>query len=144
MGAFDLYPVFTTPELDACRDFWGRHFGFGPIFQASWFVLLQASGGQMLAFMHPDHPSSPPGPEPFQGPGMFLTVRVDDSAAAFALLQAQGAPIDHPLTVEPWGQRRFMTRDPAGIAIDVVEQVEPAPGYWDPFMVPETTRACFR
>ena len=42
-----------------------------------------------------------------------------------------GAPIRYPLTDEPWGQRRFMTVDPSGILLDVVEQIEPAPGFWD-------------
>lgn len=33
-----------------------------------------------------------------------------------------------------WGQRRFVVEDPSGIQIDVVEQIEPAPGFWDPYV----------
>lgn len=29
------------------------------------------------------------------------------------------------------GQRRFMVRDPSWLLVDVVEQIEPQPGYWD-------------
>ena len=32
-----------------------------------------------------------------------------------------------------WGQRRFMTRDPSGISVDVVEQIEPASGFWEKY-----------
>ena len=46
-------------------------------------------------------------------------------------LEASGAPITHPLSAEPWGQKRFMTRDPAGLTIDVVEQIAPAEGFWE-------------
>ena len=40
----------------------------------------------------------------------------------------------HPLTDEPWGQRRLMVRDPSGIAVDVVEQIAPVPGFWDAYL----------
>lgn len=36
----------------------------------------------------------------------------------------------------PWGQRRFMVRDRAGVLIDVVEQTEPAAGFWERYAAP--------
>ena len=33
--------------------------------------------------------------------------------------------------VEPFGQRRFGLFDPAGVWIDVVQQIEPAAGFWE-------------
>jgi uncharacterized glyoxalase superfamily protein PhnB len=137
----DLYPLITSPALLEARDFHVAHFGFKIVFESSWFVYLNAAGegdsrGATLAFMHPDHPSRPPGPESFDGRGMILTVEVGDAAAAFARLRSAGAPIVHPLTDEEWGQRRFMTRDPAGVLVDVVEQIEPVAGYWDRYRIP--------
>lgn len=136
----DLYPLITTPDLFAARDFHIRHFGLEVLFQASWFVYLTRPGqdgtrGATLAFMHPDHPSNPPGPESFDGRGMILTIEVEDAAAAHDQLRQDGAPILYPLTDEPWGQRRFMTRDPAGVQIDIVQQTRPEPGFWDRFPV---------
>jgi uncharacterized glyoxalase superfamily protein PhnB len=84
-----------------------------------------------IAFMSPDHPSRPPGPEAFGGDGLLLTLQVADAAAAFERVRRAGLRVDHPLQDEPWGQRRFGLRDPAGIWVDVVEQVEPAPGFWE-------------
>lgn len=138
MRVRDLYPLITTPALGAVRDFYVRHFGFTVLFEASWCVYLagEADGetrGAAIAFMHPDHPSRPPGPEPFDGRGVIVTIEVADAQAAHAALTESGAPIVHPLTDEDWGQRRFMTRDPAGVLVDVVEQREPAPGYWEQF-----------
>lgn len=139
MKVRDLYPLITTDKLAAVRDFYVTHFAFSVAFEASWFLYLVGEGeagarGATLAFMAPDHPSNPPGPELFDGRGMILTIEVADVAAVHDRLQAAGAPICYPLTSEPWGQRRFMTRDPAGVMVDIVEQVEPDPGFWPPYM----------
>ena len=62
---------------------------------------------------------------------MLLTVEVADASLLYDKLRREGAPILHPLTDEPWGQRRFMTRDPAGVSVDVVQQIPPQNGYWE-------------
>jgi len=38
------------------------------------------------------------------------------------------------MTDEPWGQRRFGVTDPAGMWVDVVEQIKPAAGWWEPYL----------
>lgn len=140
MQVRDLYPLITTPALFEARDFYVRHFGFEVAFQATWFVYLSGPSepgarGAVLAFMHPDHPSVPPGPEAFNGLGMILTIEVGDASRVYDRLTARGAPVVHPLTEEAWGQLRFMTRDPAGVLVDVVQQIEPEAGFWDRYLV---------
>lgn len=140
MKVRDLYPLVTTPALFEARDFYVRHFGFKVAFEATWFVYLIGPGepdtrGAVAAFMHPDHPSVPPGPEAFNGQGMILTIEVSDAAAMHERLRDEGAPIVHPLTDEVWGQRRFMTRDPAGVLVDVVQQIEPEAGFWERYAI---------
>jgi catechol 2,3-dioxygenase-like lactoylglutathione lyase family enzyme len=142
MKVRDSYPLITTPHLFEARDFYATHFGFVPAFEASWFVYLvgpaeEGSRGATIAFMHPDHPSSPPGPEAFSGQGMILTVEVADAAAMHRSLVESGAPIVLGLKDEDWGQRRFTTRDPAGMLVDVVQQIEPKAGYWEQYPAPE-------
>lgn len=139
MKVRDLYPLITTPALAETRDFYVGHFGFQVAFEASWFLYLvgpaeEGARGATVAFMHPDHPSNPPGPESFNGLGMILTVEVSDAAAVLEQLEKSDAPIVYQLTDEKWGQRRFMTRDPAGVLVDVVQQIEPAAGFWDQYM----------
>ncbi|TKR34256.1 glyoxalase [Luteimonas gilva] len=130
------YPVVVTDKMAECRDFYVRHFGFEVAFEASWFVYLSAGGGQpyAIAFMTPDHPSRPPGPEKFDGKGLFLTLQVDDAAKEFERLRKAGVAVAYPVADEPWGQRRFGVVDPSGLWVDVVQQTESAPGYWDPYM----------
>jgi catechol 2,3-dioxygenase-like lactoylglutathione lyase family enzyme len=127
------YPVVVTDRLAECRDFYTGRLGFEVVFEATWFVYLRASGDSPygIAFMAPDHPSRPPGPEPFAGEGLLLTLQVADAAAEFERLRQDGVRVDHHLSDEPWGQRRFGLYDPAGTWVDVVEQIEPESGWWD-------------
>jgi uncharacterized glyoxalase superfamily protein PhnB len=141
MRVADSYPIVMTDDVAACREFYTRWLGFSVLFEASWIVVLTSSGERPynLAFMTPDHPSTPPGRETFGGAGLLLTLQVEDAAAEFARLEAAGAPFEHELRDEPWGQRRFMLRDPAGAWVDVVEQIEPAAGFWEQYVTSPST-----
>jgi catechol 2,3-dioxygenase-like lactoylglutathione lyase family enzyme len=128
-----FYPIVVTERLTECRDFYRDWFGLEPVFEASWFILLGSGDGvATIAFMRPDHPSAPPGPESFSGKGMCLEFQVEDAHAEHRRFAEHGAPIALPMRDEPFGQRRFGLFDPAGVWIDVVEQIEPTAGWWDP------------
>jgi uncharacterized glyoxalase superfamily protein PhnB len=131
----DSYVVVVTDATTACRDFYVTWFGFDVAFDATWFVLLKHSGEVplSLAFMRPDHPSSPPSPGPHRGDGSILTLQVEDAAAEHQRLVDAGVAPAMPVTDEPWGQRRFGVVDPAGMWIDIVEQISPVDGWWDPY-----------
>ena len=85
MRFIDRYPIIVTDRMAVCRDFYVRHLGFEARFESSWFTWL-ASPDQSasIAFMTPDHPSAPPGPEAFGGTGLSLELEVEDAAAAHA------------------------------------------------------------
>jgi len=129
----DLYAIVVTDKRAECRDFYVRWFGFRIVFEASWFVYLAAAGAHPfgIAFMAPDHPSQPPGRQVFNGKGLLFTLQVEDVTAEFSRLSTGGAPIVHPLHDEPWGQRRFAVEDPSGTWVDVIQPIEPAPGFWE-------------
>ncbi len=137
MNLQSFYPIIVTPDLVPCRDFYTRWFGFEVVFEANWFVLLGTSGdvAANIAFMHPDHPSAPPGPETFNGKGMCLEFQVADANVEHERFIRDGAALGLALVDEPFGQRRFGLFDPAGVWIDVVEQIEPAAGWWDKYLV---------
>lgn len=135
MKISDRYPIVVTEHKVACRDFWQQHFGLDVLFDSDWFVLLgDEQQGSVVAFMSPDHPSAPPGPETFSGLGLCLEIEVEDARQALAYFQASGGRVEYPLSDEPFGQRRFGLRDPSGLWVDVVEQIEPQQGYWDRYM----------
>lgn len=141
MKLVSAYPLITTRSLQATRDFYVEHFGLEVIFEANWVAMLGRGGDIALGFMSPEHPTNPPGPEPFDGKGMIVTMQVEDAKAACAALRRKGAPVTYDLHDELWGQRRFMTIDPSGILVDVVEQTEPAVGWWDRYMNAEEAAA---
>ncbi|CAG0930140.1 hypothetical protein TFLX_01617 [Thermoflexales bacterium] len=132
----DFYPIIVTDNLFECRDFYARWFALEVSFESSWFILMfSAEGKASIAFMHPNHPSAPPGPETFNGKGMCLEFQVVDAQAEHERFVRDGAPVSYALRAEPFGQRRFGLHDPAGVWIDVVEQIEPAAGWWDKYMI---------
>lgn len=133
MKFVDRYPIIVTPRLADCRDFWIARLGFEVVFEADWFILLAADGAT-LAFMHPNHPSSPPGPQAFSGHGMCFELQVEDATLAYEEFRGRGLEVDYALAQEPFGQLRFGFFDPSGLWVDVVEQVEPAEGFWDRYM----------
>jgi uncharacterized glyoxalase superfamily protein PhnB len=129
------YPIVVTDKLHECRDFYTRWFELKSIFEASWIVVLSSDGeAPTVAFMHPEHPSTPPDPAPFKGDGAFLTLQVEDAAAEYERVREAGLSSALELRDEPWGQRRFAAVDPAGMWVDVVEQTAPAPGWWDRYL----------
>lgn len=136
MKLVDSYPLITVNDMHASRDFYVKHFGLDVIFESSWVTMLGDGkrGKIALGFMTPDHPTNPPGPEVFDGKGMIVTVQVEDAAKARAALKEQGVHVFYDLADEPWGQRRFTLTDPSGVIVDVVEQTQPAKGWWDRYM----------
>lgn len=133
----DSYPLFTIARLADSRAFFVDQFDMRIVFEATWVVMLSPSDDDSIALglMSSDHPSRPPGPEVFGGLGMLLTLQVLDATAWHARMLERGVPLAHPLHDAPWGQRRFMVRDPSGILVDVVEQTEPEPGFWERYAV---------
>lgn len=138
MTILSTYPLITVSDLGASREFFVDHLEFRPVFEADWVVMLAHSGQDTitLGLMASHHPSSPPGPETFSGTGMVFTLQVSEATALHRRLSGKGLPIVHPLSDEPWGQRRFMLRDPSGVLVDVVEQIEPVAGFWEKYSAP--------
>ncbi len=49
-----------------------------------------------------------------------LSIEVDDVDAAYDRTRSAGFEIVYPLTDEPWGVRRFYTRDPYGKLVNML------------------------
>lgn len=122
-----MFPVLVTPELEALKGFYGEHFGMQSVFFDPSFylhLLHPASKGQ-LGFLVPDHPSQPEYLQDSMRPiGHVISFEVDDANAAFDY--ARTAQLDRVMDLreEPWGQRHFIVRDPAGFHVDVVQHLD--------------------
>ena len=135
MNFEDVYPVFITKDIKSCKDFYVKWFDMKVLFEAEFFMLLTSSTEKYnIGFLSEVHPSSPPSaPAINSKAGVFLTLQVSDAKADFDRLKIAGIPIFYELRDEPWGQRRFGIVDPNGMYIDVVQQIEPAKGFWEKY-----------
>jgi catechol 2,3-dioxygenase-like lactoylglutathione lyase family enzyme len=132
----DVYPVFVTKDLKACKEFYSRWFDFQIVFESGFFIFFSSTGERpcSIAFIDEVHPSSPPSnPAMNAQAGVFLTLQVADAKSDYERLKEAGLNIHYHLADEPWGQRRFGVIDPNGMYIDVVEQIEPQAGFWDKY-----------
>lgn len=137
MALKSLFPVVVTSKLAEARDFYIQHFGFRVVFQADWYVQLHGFRGDThppleLAFMLPNVESQPaPLHGAFSGAGIVLSIDVDDVDALHTKLKEAGVlrEVVVPLRDEPWGQRHFLFKDPAGTLLDVFQLIPPTSEY---------------
>ena len=131
-----VYTVFITKKLTETVHFYERYFGFTKLFESTFFVLLQTTGEQKfsIAFMDEEHPTAPPTPKAFNGSGSFLTLEVSNAQTLYEDLKKRGLPVAYELKEETWGQTRFAVLDPNNIWIDVVQQIQPAEGFWEKYL----------
>lgn len=125
-----FYPVLMTARVASTRDFYVQHFGFELTFEADWYVSLRSPDRRFeLAFVAHEHATIPS--EQRQAvQGLILNVEVDDADAAYQrLIQTAGLPLKRALTSEAFGQRHFITTDPNGVLIDVIQVIPPSAEY---------------
>jgi uncharacterized glyoxalase superfamily protein PhnB len=127
MKCTQYYPVLMTDDVSKLSGFYQTHFRFKPLFESDWYVHLQSTEdeGVNLAILDGDHATIP---EVGRGraAGLLINFEVADVDAIYADLRDKGLPILLELRDEPFGQRHFITRDPAGVLIDVIKPIPPS------------------
>ena len=119
------YPVIITPKIEECRDFYVGHFGFDVVFGSDWYIQLKHANGIELGFMKPDL-SNQPGflHDAYNGKGIIVTYEVGNAQEEYRKAQKiEDLAIVLPYTEEEWGQKHFVLKDPAGVFVDIVEQL---------------------
>jgi catechol 2,3-dioxygenase-like lactoylglutathione lyase family enzyme len=113
-----------TDRVAASRDFYAGLLGMRIAFEADWYVQLlsPASPAAQLGIVDGGHESVPP---TFRQPaaGVLVTIEVDHVDAVHERARELGLPIELSLRDEDWGQRHLITRDPNGLAVDVVQVI---------------------
>lgn len=122
-----FYPVIMTDDVAAGKTFYTQHFGFEVTFEADWYVSLKTRSTPRFELALLDH-THPTVPDSYRGRingGLILNFEVDDADAEFERLRSAGLPIHLELRSEAFGQRHFITADPNGILIDVIQVIPP-------------------
>ncbi len=130
MKCTQYYPVIMTDDVTATSAFYCDHFQFAPQFESDWYIHLQSSEDPTvnLAILKGDHETIP---EQARGrvSGLLLNFEVDDVDPVYDHAKEKGLPILRELRDEAFGQRHFITRDPAGTLIDVIKPIPPSPEF---------------
>jgi catechol 2,3-dioxygenase-like lactoylglutathione lyase family enzyme len=121
------YPVIACENVAETVSFYIDHFGFKAVFESDWYVHLQSTEADSvnLAIMDCHHETIPEGyRKPVQG--MLINFEIDDVDTAYDRLTASGLPVLQELRSEDFGQRHFITLDPAGVMVDVIKVIPPS------------------
>ena len=118
-----MTPIITTDKLAEEKEFYSKFFGFKVIFEyANQHIGMQSSGNDdvVISFMAPNEQTPP-----YQGQGVTVCLEVTDVDAQSERLTAAGLPIVVPIQDNPWGDRSFISVDPAGVSVYVYSPTEP-------------------
>jgi uncharacterized glyoxalase superfamily protein PhnB len=141
MKVQDLFVLLCTDKLIECRDFYVKHFGFEVVFQSTIYIQLSIKSDSgtafSLALMPPDNPFTKEFKDVYQGKGAYVTIQVEDTKKLYEQLKKEGLSFVTPVRDELWGQRHFVTKDPNETIIDVVENIEPAKGFYEKYEIKE-------
>ena len=117
----NLYPIITTLEPVACRDFYKQALDARVLFETDWYVHL-AVGNWEIGFLQPNPPQKLP---VFQhtrpSAGLTLAIEVPDVKECYLQMtrrkvQTLGKPEKFPN-----GEWAFSVMDPAGVVLNFVE-----------------------
>ncbi|NLE81185.1 MAG: glyoxalase [Rhodococcus sp.] len=117
-----LYPAICAHDVPTSRDFYARLFGLDIVFDSGWYVQLvdRANPTAQIGIIEQGHATVPDG---YQGvpAGVLVSIEVDDATALHEHAVESGLQIAMTLRDEDFGQRHFMTVDPDGLLVDVIE-----------------------
>ncbi|MGD7044481.1 VOC family protein [Jeotgalibacillus proteolyticus] len=125
MKVTGFYPVILTDDVSKTVDFYKNHFKFEVIFETDWYVSLKL-GSYELAILHHGHETVPTNIRNKGASSLILNLEVEDVDTLYHyLIDQQSLPIILDLKNENFGQRHFITSDPNGILIDVIQDIPP-------------------
>ncbi|OOC60952.1 VOC family protein [Paenibacillus ihbetae] len=135
MNVQGFYPVIMSEVMEESKDFYTRLFGFEVVFEADWYISLKRNArpdkAYELAVLSWNHETIP---SAFQRKvqGMILNFEVDDVDAEYErLIKQEGLPLHLDIRDEAFGQRHFITSDPSGVLIDMIQIIPPSEDFAD-------------
>lgn len=108
--------VATSPaaaEVAAGRRFYGEVLGLDLLMDLGWIATYGAQEKMTVQIsLAAEGGSGTPVPD--------ISIEVDDLDAALERVRTAGCPIEYGPADEPWGVRRFYTRDPFGKLVNIL------------------------
>jgi catechol 2,3-dioxygenase-like lactoylglutathione lyase family enzyme len=122
-----LFPLTVTTDVRAAEQFYVDLFGMEVLADVGWYVQLyhRDNPSMQIAFIEDGHDSVPPSHRGHPR-GVVMTLEFDGVDELHQRAIGMGLPIHVTLRDEPWGQRHFITEDPTGLLVDVVQPIDPS------------------
>lgn len=120
-----IYPVLCSSDVPRARDFYVGLFGLEVVYDADFYVQLLAGGDEtiQLGIVHAAHETIPSAFRARAPAGVLASFEVTDVDAIHARAVERGLPMALTLRDEPFGQRHFITVDPDGLLVDVIQPI---------------------
>ncbi|KOR87538.1 VOC family protein [Paenibacillus solani] len=124
-----FYPVILTEKVALSATFYTTYFQFEKVYEADWYVSLRLTNGNSpyeLALLDASHPTIP---SVYQKrvQGLILNFEVDDVDSEYKrLILDEKLPLQLDIRSEEFGQRHFITSDPNGVLIDIIQIIPPS------------------
>lgn len=116
-----VYAIVTTPEIQACCDFYRRAFSARIVFRADWYAHIRFRGWE-LGFIKPHQDNRLP---VFQHTtttrGLCIAIESTNVQDDYDALIAHGLAPLGPMRQSANGERSFAVLDPAGTVINFLE-----------------------
>ena len=119
------YPVILTKKITETADFYCQCLGFRKTFEADWYVSLAFDNNPVfqIALLRPGHESIPI-PLTQSSSNLILNFECEDVDEVYRKMIVEWKlPLLLDLCDEPWGQRHFITRDPSGTLVDIIQPI---------------------
>lgn len=121
-----FYPVILTDDVSRTVEFYVEQLRFEVVFEIDWYVSLRLDSFE-LAVLHHSHDTVPVDIRQKNTSNMILNLEVRDVDTIYnRLIREQHLPLALDLRDEDFGQRHFITSDPNGILIDVIQEIPPS------------------
>jgi predicted enzyme related to lactoylglutathione lyase len=125
-----IFPTICAADVASTRDFYVDLFDFVVVFDSGWYVQLAApdNAEAQIGIVERDHHTVPAAFRRDPS-GILVSIEVADVDAAHRRVVDAGLAMPLQLRDEAFGQRHFMTVDPAGTLVDVITPIEPTGEY---------------
>lgn len=123
MNIKSIFNVIISEKRAESAAFFKDNFNFTIVFESDWYTHLKNDHNE-IAFMDPHLKNQPEElHQPVNPQGMIITLETETVDQWYDSCK-DNVPIILSLRSEDWGQRHFLTKDPNGIIIDVVQMLQ--------------------
>ncbi len=108
-----IVPNIAAERMEDARRFYGDVLGLDVVMDLGWIMTLSSgTNAPAQISVATEGGSGTPVPD--------ISIEVDDVDEAYDRTHRAGFEIIYPLTDEPWGVRRFLTREPHGKLVNIM------------------------